>query len=159
MLSSPFYRLENGGLERYPRNTAKKWQNWELSPSLTLSGFPGRSAVNNPPAMQETQVQYLGQGNFLEKEMATHSSILAWKVPWAEEPGELHEVVWVRHDLAAKLPQPPDSRQSLYASHVLPCCHCFWKMLWKWPLSPFSSSRRKPASWTLEKLPLPLACG
>ena len=42
--------------------------------------------VNNLPAMQETWVQTLGQEDPLEKEMATHSSILAWEVPWAEEP-------------------------------------------------------------------------
>ena len=39
------------------------------------------------PTMQETQVQSLGQEDLLEKEMATHSSILAWKIPWTEEPG------------------------------------------------------------------------
>ena len=40
--------------------------------------------------MQETQVQSLGGEDLLEKEMATHSSILAWKIPWMEEPGRLH---------------------------------------------------------------------
>ena len=39
------------------------------------------------PTMQETRVQSLGQEDLLEKEMATHSSILAWKIPWKEEPG------------------------------------------------------------------------
>ena len=43
--------------------------------------------VKNPPAMQETPVQSLGQEYPLEKVMATHSSILAWRTPWAEEPG------------------------------------------------------------------------
>ena len=50
-------------------------------------GFPGGSAVKNPPVMQETQVYYLGWEDPLEKEMATHSSILAWIIPWTEEPG------------------------------------------------------------------------
>ena len=45
--------------------------------------------VKNPPAMQETQVQSLGQEDPLEKGMATHSSILAWIIPWTEEPGRL----------------------------------------------------------------------
>ena len=45
--------------------------------------------VKNLPAVQETQVQSLGQEDPLEKEMATHASILAWKIPWTEEPGEL----------------------------------------------------------------------
>ena len=39
--------------------------------------------------MQETRVQFLGQEDLLEKEMAIHSSILAWKIPWMEEPGRL----------------------------------------------------------------------
>jgi len=41
--------------------------------------------VKNPPAVQETQVQSLGQEDTLEKEMAFHSSILAWKIPWTKE--------------------------------------------------------------------------
>ena len=45
--------------------------------------------VKNLPAMQETWVRSLGGEDSLEKEMATHSSILAWKIPLAEEPGEL----------------------------------------------------------------------
>ena len=44
------------------------------------------------PAMQETQVRSLGQEDPLEKEMATHSSILAWKIPWTEEPGGLQSM-------------------------------------------------------------------
>ena len=43
--------------------------------------------IKNLPAMQETQVQSLGQEDPLEKGMATHSCILAWRIPWAEEPG------------------------------------------------------------------------
>ena len=43
----------------------------------------------NPPAMQETWVQPLGQEDPLEEEMATHTSILAWRIPWTEEPGGL----------------------------------------------------------------------
>ena len=49
--------------------------------------FPGRSVIKNPPAMQETWIQSLGQEDPLEKEMATHFSILAWEIPWTEEPG------------------------------------------------------------------------
>ena len=45
--------------------------------------------IKNLPAMQETQVRFLGQEDPLEKEMATHSSILAWRIPWTEEPGRL----------------------------------------------------------------------
>ena len=45
-------------------------------------GLPGGSVVKSPAAMQETQVQSLGWDNLLEQEMATHSSILAWRIPW-----------------------------------------------------------------------------
>jgi len=46
--------------------------------------------VKNLPAMQEMWVQCPGWENSPEKEMATHSSILAWRIPWTEEPGRLH---------------------------------------------------------------------
>ena len=48
--------------------------------------------VENLPAMQETQVQSLGWENPLEEGMATHSSILAWRIPWTEEPGRLESI-------------------------------------------------------------------
>ena len=47
------------------------------------------SAVKNPPAMQETQVHFLGWEDPLEEGLATHSSILAWRIPWTEEPAGL----------------------------------------------------------------------
>ena len=46
-------------------------------------------SVKNLPAMQETQVRFLGREEPLEKEMAPHFSILAWRIPWTEEPGGL----------------------------------------------------------------------
>ena len=46
--------------------------------------YPGHSVVKNPPAKWETELQSLGQEDTLEKEMATHSSILAWEIPWTE---------------------------------------------------------------------------
>ena len=63
-------------------------------------GFLGGSAVKNLPAMQEMQVQSLGEEDTLENEMATHFSILAWKILWTEDPGRLQSVVLqrVRHD-------------------------------------------------------------
>ena len=54
-------------------------------------GFPGGSVVKNLPAMQ-TRVQSLGQEDPLGKRMATHSSILAWRIPWTEEPGGLQSM-------------------------------------------------------------------
>ena len=48
--------------------------------------------VKHLPTMWEIQVQSLGQEDLLEKEMATHSSIVAWKIPWTEEPGRLQSI-------------------------------------------------------------------
>ena len=48
--------------------------------------------VRNLPTVKETCIQSLGWGDLLEKEMATHSSILAWRIPWTEEPGELQSM-------------------------------------------------------------------
>ena len=63
-------------------------------------GFPGGSVVKNLPAMWETGVRSLGQEDPLEEEMATHSRILAWRIPWTEQPGGLvsMESKRVRHD-------------------------------------------------------------
>ena len=54
-----------------------------------LWAFPIAQLVKNLPAMQETLVRFLGWEDALKKEMATHSSILAWRIPWTEEPGRL----------------------------------------------------------------------
>ena len=67
-------------------------------------GFPGGSVVKNPPAKKETWVQSLYWDDPLEKEMATRSSILAWEIPWAEEPRGLQSMQWqrIRHNLVIK---------------------------------------------------------
>ena len=56
--------------------------------------------VKNPPAMRETSVPYLGWEDPMEESMATHSSILAWRMPWTEKPGGLQSTGSrrVRHD-------------------------------------------------------------
>ena len=54
--------------------------------------FPHSSLVKNLPAMQETHDQFVGCKDLLEKEMATHSSILAWRIPWTEELGILQSI-------------------------------------------------------------------
>ena len=54
--------------------------------------------VKNPPAMQENQVRSLGWEDPLEKGMATHSSILAWRIAWREEPGRLDSMGWQKLD-------------------------------------------------------------
>ena len=69
-----------------------------------MIGFLGGSVVKNLPAKQETRVQSLGQEDPLETGMATHSSILAWRIPWTEEPGGLQSMGSQRvgHDWATK---------------------------------------------------------
>ena len=56
---------------------------WRKASSLVAQ------TVKSPPAVQETQVRSLSQDDSLEKGMATYSSILAWRIPWTEEPGRL----------------------------------------------------------------------
>ena len=68
---------------------------------MEMFGFPIiAQIIRNPPAMQETQVLSLGQEDPQEKEMATHSSILAWEILWTEEPSGLQFMgsQRVRHD-------------------------------------------------------------
>ena len=59
--------------------------------------------VKSLPAMQETQVQFLGQEDLLEKERATYSSILAWRIPWTDEPGRLQSVGSQESDMTYRL--------------------------------------------------------
>ena len=70
-------------------------------------GFPLWLSDKYLPAMQETWVQSLGQEDPLEEGMATHSSVLAWEIPWTEEPGRLQSMGLqrVRHDLGTKQQQ------------------------------------------------------
>ena len=92
IISRPIYLKKKKKNECY---TCK----WEMGASLMAQ------MVKNLPAMQEAWVQFLGQEDHLEKGMATHSSILAWRIPWTEEPGGLQsmEVQRVRHDLVTAL--------------------------------------------------------
>ena len=75
--------------------------------------------VKNLPAMQETQVQSLGQEDPLEKGMATHSSILAWKTPWTEEPeGLLSPWGCKESDMTEQLTQEDDETRAHSFHHV-----------------------------------------
>ena len=71
---------------------------------MSLQAFEGlglvAQTVKRLPAMRETRVRSLGQEDPLEKETATHSSILAWRIPWTEEPGRLQfmGLQRVKHD-------------------------------------------------------------
>ena len=76
-----------------------------LPMTALLLGLPGGAAIKNPSVMlemQETWVKSLGQEDTLERGMAIHSSILAWKIPWTEEPGRLQSMgsQRVRHNRA-----------------------------------------------------------
>ena len=60
-------------------------------------------SVRNRPAVQETQVQFLGWEDPLQKETATHSSVLAWRIPWTEEPGGLQSMGSQESDTTERL--------------------------------------------------------
>ena len=70
----------------FPRQTIQYHNNPSLWTSLVAQ------TVKRLPTMRETWVQSLGREDLLEKEMATHSSILAWKAPWMDEPGRLQSM-------------------------------------------------------------------
>ena len=59
---------------------------------IYILGFPGDSDIKNLPTRQEIQVRSLGQEDPLEKGLETHSIILAWRIPWTEEPGGLQSM-------------------------------------------------------------------
>ena len=67
--------------------------NWDLVQWRMLGASLVAQMVNNLPAMQETWVRCLGGEDPLEKGMATHSSVLAWRIPWTEDPGGVRRVL------------------------------------------------------------------
>ena len=71
--------------------------------AIIIGGFPVDSVIKNLPAKQETWVQSVGREDPLEKQMATHSRILAWEVPWLEELGRLRSMMMqrIRHDFSS----------------------------------------------------------
>ena len=99
-------------LEGRPRRLGTwDWEETEESPGCKSSlhyyqilglgrGFPGSSNIKNLPSVQVTPVRSLGREDPLEKGMVTHSSILAWRIPWTEEPDGLWSMGLqrVRHD-------------------------------------------------------------
>ena len=82
-----------------------KWTITQLRASYHWRASLVAWRVKHPPTMRETQVQSLSREDPLEKEMATHSSTLAWKIPWTEEPGRLQSMgsQRVRHDWVTSL--------------------------------------------------------
>ena len=77
-------KMEERGKPR-DAGSSRSWKRQEMT-------FLATQIVKNLPAMQKTQVQSLGQEDPLEKGMATQSSILAWRIPWTEEPGKLQSM-------------------------------------------------------------------
>ena len=84
---------------------------------IMVQGFPVAQMVKNLPAMQKTQIQSLGREDPLEKKMATHSSSLAWRIPWTEEPGGLQSMELQKVDMTERLTQ---------TDSVLQLCSAIW---------------------------------
>ena len=108
-----------------------------MSDVIPYLGFPGGSVEKNPPANEEMWVPTLGQEDPLEKEMATHSSNFAWRIPWTEEPGELQSMglqrSWTR-----------------LSTHALPWVDCFNDCFFLPSFLPsFSSSLSFPLSFSV----------
>ena len=76
----------------HPLDVPEQLRPWGRVIFYLTVGFPDGSVVKNLLVVQETQVQPLGREEPLEKEMATHSSTLAWKIPWTEEPDSLQSM-------------------------------------------------------------------
>ena len=84
-----YHRLSENGINGLSKITFINSLKLLLTSQVFNTGFPGGSAVKNLPVVQESRVRSLGQEDPLEKEIENHSSILAWKIPWTEEPGRL----------------------------------------------------------------------
>ena len=88
----------------------------------------GAQSLKSLTAMQETWVQSLGWGDPLEKEMATHSSILAWRIPWTEEPGRLQSMGSQESDTTERL-----THTQWWVLEPTPCGYwgrTLWNLLW-----------------------------
>ena len=121
--------------------------------------YEGASLVKNLPAMQKTWVQSLGWEDPLEKGMATHSSILAWRIPWAEKPGGLWSMgsQRVRQDWGLTLSQMWNATYLQTCGHLLTlqydCGNCLYSKLRKDHFQNVPSSLSKqPAAVTLSWL-------
>ena len=108
---------------------------WRVGPHIPRAGIKAvlcllvkgllSQTVKRLPTMRETRVQSLGQEDLLEKEMVTHSSILAWRIPWSKKPGRLQAMGSQRvgHDWATSL----HSKQVLFLEPPFPhfCVFCW----------------------------------
>ena len=107
----PCPRMNGYRKEEINTSPPRCWPSQEIfSCTFYVTSSPPRASlvaqmVKRLSAVQETRVRSLGREDPLEKEMAAHSSTLAWKIPWTEEPGRLQTMGWqrVRHDWATSL--------------------------------------------------------
>ena len=97
-------------------------------PIPPILGFPSGLEVKNSPAKQGTWVGSLGREDPPGEEMAICSSILAWVIPWIEEPGRLQSMGWqsVRHDLATQEQQTTNSTHRPCTSCLKPGYYCYY---------------------------------
>ena len=119
---------------KYQKNEKITVFGWTASTALIWASLVVWS-VKNLPAIQETWVWFLGWKDPLEKAMATHSSILAWRIPWTEEPDRLQSMKSLRvgYNLATKPPPPPPPlKYFLHSLHVLASSSsgCLFKRQW-----------------------------
>ena len=99
------------------RGGEQRTQTWgcTLGPATNQPSLLAQK-VKNPLEMQETRVGSLGQEHPLEKDMATHSGILAWRIPWTVEPGGLQSMAWQR--ATERLSLFPTSRAALWPAPI-----------------------------------------
>ena len=118
-MHSSWFQSSRHCLENFPYSFLK------LHSKIYIYGFLGSSAVKNPLAMQEMQVQSQGQEDHLEKEVATHSSVLTWEISWTEEPGRHSPWVCqrVRPNLGVNSNSKSISHSSLDSTTYTPVQH------------------------------------
>ena len=106
------------GLQRVRRDwtTELNWTEYKGFITVNLVA----QLVKNPTAMQKTPFRSLGWQDPLQKRMATHSSILAWRIPWTEDPGGLQSLgsQRIRHDWATKQKQPEESQSTVFTTYL-----------------------------------------
>ena len=124
------------------------WKNY-LCPYIISLGFPGSSVVRNSPAKVGEAGSIPGSGKPLEKEMVTHSSILAWEIPWTEESGGLESMGLQRvsHNLMTK--QQLQQKQKIGKEVCIFCKSLIIKMCIIWEVHVMLTSVKT----TTEKLP------
>ena len=119
--------------------------------------FPGGSVVKNSPAKQETRVWSLGRENHLEGEITTHSSILAWEIPWTEEPDGLQSrgLQKVQHNLATK--QHTNATEFVNTELLMPVkrsrCECPW-MVERFIQSILMKVKERHTCFPIKKMPV-----